>query len=711
MAESRGLAGWMAAGAAGLLLAVTERWLRRVGLNRTVAGLDAEAEIARDDRGWAHVTARTDWDLFFAQGYCTAQDRLWQLDHLRRWARGRLAEVEGPASEPLDRLMRNLGLLEAAEESAELLDGEARLALEAYADGVNAALQAGIGGGWRLLGPAFPRPWSVEDSLAVERLLAWWLEGGQLYAELVELALRLEQEDGAWEEALDLADLVLRSGAGWPGTRGGAAWAVAGRRAQSGRPLLAGSLELPLRLPPLLHPIHLLSLDGRINVAGVAVPGLPGLWMGRSPSVAWFLVPAEPESGHRLRRDDPAARARAVPGEAGEAWPAVEINARLRRGLEPLRLAWRGRAPGDRVGPLLRCLRAGSAREVAEALSAAPPGRFHLVAADAAGHILYRLLDPREADGRPPAVEDPAAGWLAAAGQRVLAEQEGWEGGAPGWVRGTARYRRLAERLRARDDLGAGEMAEILAERADPLPALLWDRLAPVLRGAVQDAGEETALALLEAWIAAGAREEAEEAGPLVWHLFLREAALAMAGRPLPERLRAHWLRAAAAPAGAAAWVAGEAGRAAAPGAFHRAVAWAERRLGPEPRRWSWGALHVLRPAVAESSPAPGGRAGRGPFPVPGSETTVEAAVADPARPFHVVAGSVWSMVADLGSGGWLEGRLCGGASGHPGSAHFDDGLRDWLNGRAHRFELDPVRVAGRRGTARQILRPEPRRL
>ncbi|MDI3298912.1 MAG: penicillin acylase family protein [Bacillota bacterium] len=701
MGEARGLARWMAAGAAGLLVAATERWLRRAGMNRSVPGLDAEAEIARDARGWAHVTARTDWDLFFAQGYCTAQDRLWQLERLRRWAEGRLAEVEGPEARPLDRWMRNLGLQRAARESAARLREETRLALEAYADGVNAALEAGggPGAGLRLLGPALFRPWSVEDSLAVERLVAWWLEGGQAYAELVELATALAERGETLEAALDLADLFLRSGAGWPGSRGGAAWAVAGRRAQGGRPLLAGSLELPVRLPPLLHPVHLVSLDGRINAAGVAVAGLPGLWTGRSPAVAWFLVPAGPGRTHLVR------------GAGAPSAAAVRVDDGLSRYLGPLRLEWPGLAPADRLGGLLRCLRAETAREVAEALAAEPPGPFHLVAADRADHILYRLLDPPAAapGEEAPAAEDPQAAWIAVAGQPVLLPDGGSGLGGPGWVRGSARYARLGERLRARDDLDAEEMAEILADRSDPLPALLWPKLAPVLRREAWTAREAAALALLETWIEAGAPEETEEAAPALWHLFLREAALASDGRELPERLSAHRLRAMAAPPGAAARLGEEAGLAEAPAAFRRAVAWLERRQGPEPERWRWGRLHALQPPLAESSPAAPGRAARASFLLPGSETTVEAVISDPARPFQVVAGPVWSMVADLGVAGWLEGRLLGGASGHPASAHFDDGLRDGPGGRMHRFELDPVRVAARRGTVRQILRPRAR--
>lgn len=702
MGEARGLSRWVTAGAAGLLVAATERWLRRAGMNRSLPGLDSEAEIARDARGWAHVIARTDWDLFFTQGYCTAQDRLWQLERLRRWVDGRLAELDGPAARPLDRWMRTLDLRRVARESAARLGPESRLALEAYADGVNAALAAGSAGpGLRLSGPGLFRPWSVEDSLAVERLFAWWLEGGQIYGELVELSTRLAERGETLEAALDLADLLLRTGTGWPGSRGGVAWAVAGRRAQGGRPLLAGSLELPLRLPPLLHPVHLVSLDGRINAAGVALAGLPGLWAGRNPAVAWLAVPAGPGGAHlRLGR--------AAPGTA-----AVALDDALSRYLGPLCLEWPGLAPRDRLAGLLRGLRAESARQLADFLAEAPPGPLHLVAADRADHILYRLLGPGGPSPREsvPAVEDPQAAWIAVAGQPVLEGGEGDGLGRPSWVRGSVRYDRLVELLRARDDWSAGGMAELLADLHDPLPVRLWPRMAPVLRGEAWTAREAEALALVEAWVAAGAPEGTEEAAPALWHLLLCELAAALDGGRLPERLRLHRLRALAAPAGAARLLVGSPeSLAELPAAFRRAVAWLERRQGPEPGRWRWGRLHVLQPPErAEEFPVRPARAPRGPQALPGSETTLQATVADPARPFLVTAGAVWSMVADLGAADHLEGRLLGGAGGGPGGVRLDEGLREGAGAVLHRFELDPVRVASRRGTVRQILRPRAR--
>src|SRR5207244_10935066 len=94
-------------------------------------GLDARGEIVRDAYGVAHIYASSPHDLFFLQGYSTAQDRLFQLDLFRRTGRGRLAEVLGDAGLDTDKFIRTIGLARAAEQDAALLSAQARIALGA----------------------------------------------------------------------------------------------------------------------------------------------------------------------------------------------------------------------------------------------------------------------------------------------------------------------------------------------------------------------------------------------------------------------------------------------------------------------------------------------------------------------------------------------------------------------------------------------------
>ena len=134
-----------------------------------VAGLSAPVEVLRDARGVPHLRASSLQDLFFAQGYVTAQDRLWQMDLSRRLAEGELSEVFGERTLRLDLENRTLGFRQVSERALAELSPEARAPLTAYANGVNAFIASHRG---RLpieflLLNYQPRPWSESDSLGV----------------------------------------------------------------------------------------------------------------------------------------------------------------------------------------------------------------------------------------------------------------------------------------------------------------------------------------------------------------------------------------------------------------------------------------------------------------------------------------------------------------------------------------------------------------
>src|SRR5262245_7644560 len=108
--------------------------------SRRHAGLKGGARIVRDRWGIPHVHA-DDADLFFAFGYATGQDRLFQLDYLRRKARGRLAEILGPGAVESDLLARTIGLAQIAEKELQTLPADVRELLSAYTAGVNARME------------------------------------------------------------------------------------------------------------------------------------------------------------------------------------------------------------------------------------------------------------------------------------------------------------------------------------------------------------------------------------------------------------------------------------------------------------------------------------------------------------------------------------------------------------------------------------------
>jgi penicillin amidase len=150
-----------------------------------VPGLRDQVTVARDASGIAQITATTPHDLFMAQGFVHAQERMWQMEVWRRISSGRLAEVFGKGSVDTDRFIRTLGWRHAAERDLDAMGSETRSVLDAYAAGVNAWLDANRD----RLGMAFivsgdkPEPWSALDTLAFGKLQAWNL-GGNMDAEL-----------------------------------------------------------------------------------------------------------------------------------------------------------------------------------------------------------------------------------------------------------------------------------------------------------------------------------------------------------------------------------------------------------------------------------------------------------------------------------------------------------------------------------------------
>ena len=243
------------------------------------APVSARAHVMRDALGVPHIAAATLEDALVLQGYVTAQDRLWQMDGLRRAAAGRLAEVFGPALLEMDRETRRFRLERIAERQEAELPADDRAALAAYARGVNAFIAAHRS---RLpleftLLRYDPRPWTIHDSLLIG--LFMYRNLGSSWRNELQKAQLLEGGDRAKVDFLFSGRL---SGGVSPGSN---AWALAGARTASGRPLLANDPHLEYSLPGLWHAVHLQAPG--LEVAGVALPGAPGVILGRNDRIAW----------------------------------------------------------------------------------------------------------------------------------------------------------------------------------------------------------------------------------------------------------------------------------------------------------------------------------------------------------------------------------------------------------------------------------------
>ncbi len=299
-------------------LTALRRPLARSAGQLSLPGLSEPVQVLRDRWGVPHIYARTLADLFMAQGYVHAQDRLWQMELQRRTGLGRLAEVFGPIALDTDRFVRVLGFNRVVRREAEALEGEPQLVIAAYVRGINAFIAQNT----QRLPIEFtilrlrPEPWQAEDVLVWAKMMALnlsrdWMSD-LLRARIVaavgpERAALLEPEyppahpltipPGVRYGAEIGADALRMAAAAAPFTgssaagQGSNAWAVSGARTASGRPLLASDPHLLLQVPSLWYENHLSG--GGIHVTGASIPGIPCVVIGHNERVAWGLTNGE----------------------------------------------------------------------------------------------------------------------------------------------------------------------------------------------------------------------------------------------------------------------------------------------------------------------------------------------------------------------------------------------------------------------------------
>jgi penicillin amidase len=305
------------AGAVGY--AFTQRTLPQVNGQLAVAGLKDKVEVIRDKWGVPHIYAQNVEDLFFAQGYVHAQDRLWQMEFNRRVGSGTLSEIFGDVTLSDDTFLRTLGLRRVAEAEVAAFDPETKLIMESYARGVNAFIDTHQGNlpiEFTILGFK-PAPWTPADSLAWGKVMALSL-GGNYESELIRAKmiekigadktkqlLPLYPADhpvivpaGVSYQDLDVAPLLAQ----WQGIEellglgqglGSNDWVVDGSKTVSGKPLLANDPHLGIQMPSIWYENHLSG--GGFNVTGASFPGVPGVIIGHNERIAWGVTNVGPD--------------------------------------------------------------------------------------------------------------------------------------------------------------------------------------------------------------------------------------------------------------------------------------------------------------------------------------------------------------------------------------------------------------------------------
>jgi penicillin amidase len=720
--------------------------------------------VVRDRFAVPHIYASNRRDLARAQGYVHAQDRLLQMELVRRVAFGRLSELAGARTLELDRLVRKMRLRWMAEREADACDAATGELLDAYCQGVNEFLSLGPIPLELRLARARVEPWSRGDVFAPGALLALTLSGNwESEIERARVAARVGEErarrlDPAYPgsapvivpspllEDSEREQRLLRGRLGSDAASN--SWVVAGSRTASGKPILANDPHLTLVIPGVWHVQHLVWDEGA--AAGVTLPGVPLVVLGRNERVAWGMTTAlvdtqdlfverlHPDDRYRYEVDGAWVDAEIVReeiGVRGREEPVVEEVVVTRHGpivvgpeageREALALRWSAHAAGETARSLLDLMLAATVDDADRALDRFAAAPHNVVLADVDGTIGYRLAggpipvrtrgaglvpapgwDSRhEWQGSIPQQElprlrDPARGHIVTANNRVVGDGYEYFLGAE-YLSGY-RAERIETLLDGLDVVGVEDCRAIQLDQLS-LPGLA---LTGIARGfSSDDPLEQAALDLLVGW---DGKLAAESGGGAVFGVLIEklvEAAYAEVGY-VPSALTAR-----ARPTILAALASGDdsffADGRTWDGVFRAALAAAVRELGPDRRRWRWGRLHELRfRHPLDRLPIVGRFLTRGPYAAGGDMDTVFLTSEIRERGAAMSVGPSMRAVFDLADPDESFVTAPPGQSGHVASAHYDDLVEPWRAG-----ELVPLAMSRERveslAESRLVLEPE----
>jgi penicillin amidase len=688
----------------------------------TPGGLENEVRVVRDGYSIPAVFAKNTHDLVFAQGYVTAQDRLWQMDLARRTAQGRLSEIFGRGALATDSLMRVIGLGRAAAACSAALPPASMRILRAYSDGVNAAVAS-----HRKRTPVESllldyavEPWTPADCIAVLRLHAF--ESGAAWitepvrAALASLSSKRIPEGGGGRNPADWAALlahlrflrgVLDEAFLSNPSAGTFGFAVPGNRMESGKSVFAYVPCTGLRIPSPWYQAVLRS--DSLNAAGLTIPGFPLVWAGHNDLMAWAPEPLDlrdpvfipvtlkrADGGRILYRSRSGWRdTRAVDdtlGVRGDSTRRIRfLETEFGRVLGPDPVSVEAAVPAlaldrpriegsDDVASLLRINRAGGVEALRGALGALSPPSFGWLFADRDGRMDFRTPGPPQ---RGTVLVRPGAKILAFADGRLS------DGGSSRPIAaGTgsdSRIVRLAAVLTRKDTLSGMDIREVLTDDLSSYDVRLRDRALPLLKKTKwTDSLESQAFRIWSGWDGTVKSGSAGAALAEVFFERLTENAFRKAmGDPLYSLF-------AGLPQVHLPFVYGkieiwsgspaETGRFAALvlQSFRETVAGLRESCGPDTSAWNWGMLNSL----TLEHPLGGQNLLRrvfnaGPFPMGGSSTTLDCWEHPLRRPFLVRSGPTARLILFPGDWDSSVSVISTGQSGQPmDAAHYKDQLQ-----------------------------------
>jgi len=274
-------------------------------------GLKEEVKVYRDELGVPHVIAKNEDDLYKVTGYILAQDRIWQMDLVRRLTQGRLSEIFGEKALGNDELFRALNISEKSKKVLETTDKNVLKALEAFADGVNQYIEEDdLPFEFKVLGYK-PEKWKAEHSVNFIGYMAWTLNLAW-NSEISALEIKKHVSNEVFNELM--VDLNYQKDVVFPEFgndfiiannlldeyekiknivpevfSGSNNWVVAGKKSTTGKPIFANDMHLGFNIPGVWSQIHQ-KIEGKLDVTGVILPGQPFVVSGHNDKIAWGIT-------------------------------------------------------------------------------------------------------------------------------------------------------------------------------------------------------------------------------------------------------------------------------------------------------------------------------------------------------------------------------------------------------------------------------------
>ena len=691
-------------------------------------GLEKQVEILRDRWGVPHIYASTVHDLFFAQGYITAKDRLFQLDLWRRVGTGKLAEVLGPSAIERDRLARSVNFRGDWNAEWAAYGPDAKLIVTAFVEGINAYIKNLAGklpAEFQAAGYA-PGMWAPEDCLSrvagltmtgnVSREVTHAQEVQRLGLERAVEGMRLEPAVKVEvPQGLDLAAITGDILAAYRQTvgavrltteQGSNNWVVDGTMTATGRPLLANDPHRPVQLPSLRKTVHLVGPGW--NAIGSGEPGLPGIALGHNENVAFgftivgidqqdlYVETVNPENPDEYRyrgawkKFDTDRQKLAVKGQGEQSvtlrytvhGPVIHEDAAHHRAFA---LRWVGSEPGT-AGYMagIALARAQDWKGFREAMSRYRVPSENLVYADTKGNIGWQV------GGLTP-IREGWSGLLPVPGEDGRYEWKGYrrsdelpfEFNPPRHYIATSNNNILPPGYsiplgydgwalpfrvgRVREMLSTGRKFDVedFERMQQDVTSLPARRFQQALKKWHAEPGTRAAKVVDEI-LSWDAVLGAESRPALIYEVWMSKLPAAMAGSASRGDLESLLGALETEPSGPALQK-----------SLDAALEQLDRQFGADPAGWQWGKAHTLTLA----HPLGKREFQLGPVSRPGDANTVNATSGGN---FRQTNGASWREILDVGD--WDRSVITNvpGESGDPASKHYGDLLEDWAKGRYH---------------------------